>query len=209
MFLSFVPHLSRCVVASLSSLPCFTTSLCYLHFLHCLASLPRYAELLPHLIASSSHLVVPHIASLYLVASHCLVALLCRAALLPCCLTTLLPHVTSLPSCLALPCYHCTSCTSEPSPFVGSLPCCLAPCHFACLVVLYLGLDGLPSSFFFCKEELRVTSFPIARNKVKCKVIFFFLLFVFCLILVFLILNSCYMFVQNCNLFVCLCVGYT
>jgi hypothetical protein len=72
------------------------------HFLHCLASLPRFVAhcltLQPH------HLVVPHVALLRHFASlHCCV-------LMPC--YFLLPHVASLPFCFTLPCCHCTSCTS-------------------------------------------------------------------------------------------------
>ncbi len=92
-----MPHLSCLVVASLSSLPCLTTSLCYLHFPHCLASLSCYATLLPHLIASSSHLV----ASSPCCASRCFTlpcyfTLLCYL-LASHCLATIAPHVPPNP----------------------------------------------------------------------------------------------------------------
>ncbi len=160
-----------------SSLPCALP--------RCLISLITSSALLPcRLIAivASSPLLLHHPCHLVTLSPHCLVAL--NIAMLLCYfVATLLPHLVGSRYLLN-------------PPFVASLPCTLLLNHFATSLPLLvlpfpsLPLLVLPSSLFFCKDELRAWRSMLTNNHQKRLVFSLFLLcfFVFYSSFVFLLL---------------------
>jgi hypothetical protein len=136
----------------------------------CLASLCHYAISRAHLVASSCNYVVLPLATASLPHPATLTCYLATSS--SSCFATSTSQCLLLPRCLSLFGFHCTSSTSNPPPFVASLPCCLV-LHSLIDVLCWL---VFPLSLLFCREELEGYKSKPSNNQGSFVFLFFFFL---------------------------------